>query len=309
MTASVSLFITLALLLLSRTTTESMEVSPIKSQCACGRCTVSIRKDDVEDSILALDCHCPSCRRFHSVPFCSFLETPHDKVTMEGEQIEEYTDECDSKTTTRFYCKTCSSKLASRIDDDHKIRINMGPLLDKTIPKDYVKKWKDRVQQATSSPAVWTLAQPKAQEEVAPVDLQGGCACGKYRYAVLNSEPTEFQHCYCHLCRQLSGGPFMTWLPVYKEEMLWNNEPPLVRTTSHGQRHICEVCRSILTIVYDEQPDLVWPAAGTLDDSVLPSTVESMSQCLYRVVHICCRYKQVWYQLPKDGLPRIQEAC
>lgn len=98
----------------------------------------------------------------------------------------------------------------------------------------------------------------------------------------------------------------MTWMPVDNDHWEWNGEPKLVRTTTGGQRHICEDCGGVVTIVYDDDPDATWPAAGSLDDTSLPQ--EDTGKSLYRVVHICCRYKQVWYEIPKDGLKRIAEA-
>ena len=82
----------------------------------------------------------------------------------------------------------------------------------------------------------------------------------------------------------------------------------LVRTTNHGQRHMCSACGACLTIVYDSQPDTIWPAAGSFHDSSLPLTLNAMSDLLYRVIHICCIWKQAWYDLPEDGLPRIKYA-
>eukprot|EP00977_Amphora_coffeiformis_P023884 scaffold14663_cov167-Amphora_coffeaeformis.AAC.1 len=156
--------------------------------------------------------------------------------------------------------------------------------------------------------------------------VSGSCACGTYRYQInypsIKSATTELQHCYCQLCRRLSGGPFQTWMPASREYFTWlprngsgdptsspPHEPPLHRYTDHGRRHICENCGGVLTIVYDaDGDDVVWPAAGGIDDSCLPQTKEEMSKYLYSVCHICCRYRQSWYALPNDGNSRISEA-
>jgi hypothetical protein len=99
----------------------------------------------------------------------------------------------------------------------------------------------------------------------------------------------------------------MTWMPAPYLEWLdaegqpdRSAEPPLVRTTAHGRRHFCPSCRACLTIVYDDQPETIWPVAASLEDST--------ALTLYGVSHICCRYRPRWYELPKDGLPRTQEA-
>ena len=64
-----------------------------------------------------------------------------------------------------------------------------------------------------------------------------------------------------------------------------------------------------MTIVYDEDPTVVWPAAGGLDDASIPQTREEMSLYMERVVHICCIWKPSWYSIPNDGLERIDYAC
>lgn len=79
----------------------------------------------------------------------------------------------------------------------------------------------------------------------------------------------------------------------------------LVRTTRHGRRHACRACGTVLTIVYDAQPDCLWPAAGVLDDDSLPP---DLGAALGRSIHICCLHKQPWYRLPEDGLDRLAHA-
>ena len=161
--------------------------------------------------------------------------------------------------------------------------------------------------------------------------ITGSCACGQSKYRIhwapesatddhRSLLPTsEIQHCYCRLCRRLSGGPFQTWVPFAKEDFEWvttgsdNDDntakpPPQQQYVSFGKRHVCGNCGGVLTIVYRGQEDMIWPAAGGFDDDSLPFTTEEMSQHLHTVMHISCRYKQSWYTLPKDGNPRIQEA-
>jgi hypothetical protein len=203
----------------------------------------------------------------------------------------------------------------------------------------------------------------------------GSCACGSCRYKITLQQPdetTELQHCYCRLCRRLSGGPFQTWMPfdlLPRPQFTWISEkgPPLKRFTNHGRRHVCTTCGGVLTIVYDgQEDDMIWPAAGTLDDddddslplqlqppplpvgvvasvpsessssSSTPSSSSSTAAAataaaartitkqqattrqeeqprllplpLHSVLHICCKYRQRWYELPHDGNPRIFDA-
>ncbi|CAD7940968.1 unnamed protein product [Amoebophrya sp. A120] len=182
--------------------------------------------------------------------------------------------------------------------------------------------------------------------------VTGGCYCGACRYHIYGTFPRELQHCYCSWCRKLSGGLFQTWAPVLTanpsaalaagnsktvagttgagaavvEGLVWNvtdgfgdvvneQESPLLldRTSQWGSRHVCRKCGTVLSIVYDSQPGVVWIAAGSYDDSSIPGDsrlekYEFVTSKLARAIHICCLSKQPWYELPEDGLPRIRYA-
>ena len=49
---------------------------------------------------------------------------------------------------------------------------------------------------------------------------------------------------------------------------------------------MCSLCGGVLTIVYDAQPDCIWPAAGALDDRAYPAGA-ALDAALCRSVHIC----------------------
>mmetsp|Transcript_21249 Transcript_21249/g.27438 ORF Transcript_21249/g.27438 Transcript_21249/m.27438 type:complete len:250 (-) Transcript_21249:62-811(-) len=155
--------------------------------------------------------------------------------------------------------------------------------------------------------------------------ITGSCGCGQSKYRIRLDGPTEMQHCYCRLCRRLSGGPFQTWLPIPKRAFDWVistgddnddnttitcQEPPMQQYVTFGKRHVCNNCGGVLTIVYTDQEDTIWAAAGALDDITLPAkTSDEFGQYyLHSVTHICCRYKQSWYAIPADGHSRIPEA-
>ena len=92
---------------------------------------------------------------------------------------------------------------------------------------------------------------------------------------------------------------------------------PLVRYTDIGKRHMCSQCGSNLSILYDtfdyddddddgEDVDrVIWLSAAGFDSIRFPFRVEPY---LSRLLHICCRFKPKWYQLPKDGIPRVKDA-
>lgn len=230
-----------------------------------------------------------------------------------------------------------------------KCLLNLGPVVEDGISLDVTDSWKEQLERPENNvhwdktSAVWARSVPNYDDSEdddgyydeypkalpAPLKWSGGCACGSCRYDFILTHPTELQHCYCHLCRELSGSPFMTWIPVENQDFRWtvrrmgeegvgeeettmsSSSSPLqlIRTTAFGSRHICRNCKSVMTIVYDEQPDHVWPCAGSLDDSALPKNTAEMGKCLTRVCHICCGYHPTWLRLRDDGMERMEEAC
>ena len=194
-----------------------------------------------------------------------------------------------------------------------KILINLGPIEDETVPEEVAVSWqKGRTQWQFDAKPRWPKARPKWQERRNPPvwNLKGGCGCGQSRFKIAFHPPTEFQHCYCRICRQLSGSAFQTWVPIEEEFFRWESpEPKLLRTTSHGQRHVCGGCGSVMTIKYDGQPETIWPAAGSFDDDSLPKKWDELNSCVYRVCHIGVAWKQSWYKLPSDGFERIDFAA
>jgi hypothetical protein len=349
-----------AVAMASSASTET-SAARISSRCACRRLRVEVPATAVSG---AVDCHCSHCRKFHLAAFTSFLVVPEERipdVTIQdaNEEDEEetgaalrYSDACSAAeeqypeakaTVIRTSCRHCHSKLYSTFrtnDKDVTLLLNLGPVDCDTIPESLVTQCRTNRRQLITGQAVpWTRAQPRYKENDDDDDneasehsmvLKGSCSCGSCRYEISDwNPPTELLHCYCLLCRQLSGGPFMTWMPVYQRNFCWTSgkekveaaslsakvdsektftedKSPLqlVRTTSFGQRHICQQCGGVLTIVYDEDGDtMIWPVAAGVDD------VSALSdEALEYVAHICCGYKQRWYNLPDDGLPRIAEA-
>jgi hypothetical protein len=310
----------------------------------------------------AVACHCRHCRKYHIAAFVNYLQVDNSNaaaynpvsIVQGQDSIFKYKDVCDEiGPVERWQCRHCHSKLVTCTDptptttenssvtsvNNTTMLINMGPLDDSTIPKGYSKRWKRSLNWQVSQQATWVQAKPlprpskssrrgkKGNMPRPPSQvITGGCACRKHCYQIKFSYPSEFQHCYCHLCRQLSGGPFATWVPVEPADFKWTNDkPPLVRTTSFGRRHICSDCGGVLTIVYDGE-NSVWPAAGGWDDASVPvddadsaaadSATDSastgttkMSSYMSRVVHICCRWKPLWYDIPVDGMDRLDDAC
>ena len=305
----------------------------LQSRCNCGKVIIDISllaSTNLQKN--AWNCHCESCRRYHTTAYTSYINVSEDQINIHQgrKDIGKFVSSCQSMKGAaddieRWYCTQCSSKLLSKDKRNDCYWVNLGPIKEDTIPKSNINRWKEQLQQIennihTGSSCKWLHALPdsssvKSKLDAPPVKTKwtGACLCGKCRYEISITRLTQLQHCYCNLCRQLSGGPFMTWFPIDKRNFTWEQQSTeavnLVRTTSFGSRHVCKHCRGVMAIVYDSQPDLIWPCAGSLDDKSLPKSIEEMGSYLNRVCHICCRDEPSWLQLPDDGMERLNDAC
>jgi hypothetical protein len=356
------------------------KTTTIHSSCNCRNVEIEIQLQHHQreqhqnnannDKADVINCHCSSCRKYHTSGFTSFLRVDKSQVTVRhgSNYIEKYRSECkELGPVERWFCKECSSKLLSMpLTDDTekdssdkilkderkttKCYVNLGPIQDddqqevledeKIIsPVSLLTHWGKQLEReennlhynggsgggggvwvnALPAPAITTNSNNNTYINVDienelidnPILWTGSCACGNCAYELTIDYSTELQHCYCHLCRELSGSGFMTWMPIEKQNFRWTNKKSLrlVRTTPFGRRHICMDCKGVMTIIYDEQPDHVWPSAGSLDDSSLPTNKIDMGNYLNRVCHICCRYQPTWLKIPNDGMEKIDDAC
>jgi hypothetical protein len=127
--------------------------------------------------------------------------------------LNTYADSCDeSDAVQKMYCTKCSSKLFTQTTSSDRL-VNMGPLfVDSSIPLSYSKVWKQQLKnelvESPKSNCSWMNAVPQHpstnnnKPSKCPILVTGGCSCGTCRYQFSLSGLTEFQHCYCQLCRQ-----------------------------------------------------------------------------------------------------------
>lgn len=109
-------------------------------------------------------------------------------------------------------------------------------------------------------------------------DLQGGCLCGKIRYAS-KAAPVMTAICHCKNCQKQAGSAFSIIVAVPKSALSVTGPLKTFNDTGSSgkpvRRNFCPDCGSPITTDVEAMPDLVFIKAGTLDDtSSLAPTME-----------------------------------
>eukprot|EP00927_Polykrikos_kofoidii_P061266 TRINITY_DN56127_c0_g1_i1.p1 TRINITY_DN56127_c0_g1~~TRINITY_DN56127_c0_g1_i1.p1 ORF type:complete len:340 (-),score=42.63 TRINITY_DN56127_c0_g1_i1:167-1186(-) len=301
----------------TETCNEDTAIS-LQVRCQCQACVVQVLVGDASADVppVMVRCHCRGCRRFHCSAFAVFVKAVESHANLHlGDCVRQHQDQCAHLgLVNRLFCRKCFSKLATiSLDEENRpcsptVYLSLGTVDDSCVPPVLAHRWRktfDDWEVGASSPW-WNVMPTSIEEQPMTSHLRGGCACGACAYTAMIL-PGQAQHCYCNLCRRLSGAASMTWIPCCFEGFQWTRTDGLIliRTTVIGQRHFCRHCGGVLTIVYDSDPLTIWPVAGSLDDDTLP---EWHREKWYRVIHICCSMMQPWYELPDDGLPRLKYA-
>lgn len=110
-----------------------------------------------------------------------------------------------------------------------------------------------------------------------PARHEGGCLCGRNRYAI--TTPERFSSlCHCRSCQRATGSPVAGFVgvPVGQFEQL-RGEPTIYESSPDVRRGFCPTCGTSLTYEGAGWPGEIHIYTATLDDpSVIPPTVHTM---------------------------------
>jgi hypothetical protein len=126
----------------------------------------------------------------------------------------------------------------------------------------------------------------------------GSCLCGAIRYEI-GGPFEEMHHCHCAQCRKAHGAAFATFGRTSRGNLRFLSGGEKLRhfrSSPPVQRSFCGDCGSSLLFQFDPLPDLVWVAAGTLDDDPV----------MRPQAHIFVGSKAPWDTI-LDGLPQFPE--
>ena len=98
--------------------------------------------------------------------------------------------------------------------------------------------------------------------------IEGGCACGAVRYALL-SEPFDAGWCHCRTCQLNSGSPAMVFATVPVGDLAWTRGADKVKSfasSSFGHRSFCAECGTPFLMQVNHQPETLDFSVATLDE-------------------------------------------
>ena len=97
----------------------------------------------------------------------------------------------------------------------------------------------------------------------------GGCLCGAVRFSY-NARPLALNACHCTDCKRLSGASYFAVVQAKGEAFSFSGATLIHRKTADSGRqvdiHRCAACGTRLWHTPAGSSDLVFFAAGTLDD-------------------------------------------
>jgi len=128
--------------------------------------------------------------------------------------------------------------------------------------------------------------------------LEGGCYCGKLRYAA-EGEPALRAQCHCRECQYISGGSPNMFLLMPLDGFRYTKGAPRQFARSDLERPVTrEFCAECGTHIATPRPGLraVVLKVGTLDD---PSLFGSPQMAIYTID------KQAFHHIP-EGLPTFE---
>lgn len=126
--------------------------------------------------------------------------------------------------------------------------------------------------------------------------VEGGCLCGKVRYAIGGSL-FDADHCHCSMCRRQHGAAFATYANFNPGDFKWLSGKDHVRiyeTSAGAGWCFCSECGSSL--------------AGTVNGEITTITLGTVEgdPGVRAEAHIFVGSRAQWYEI-NDDLPQFEE--
>lgn len=126
------------------------------------------------------------------------------------------------------------------------------------------------------------------------VSHTGGCLCGQIRYELVG-KPGRVSNCHCRMCQRLSGAPYVPAVEYLANQVSWEQEPSIYKSSEWAYRSFCANCGS--SIGFHTEEGKIWISLGTLD------TPEPFKP----EFHIFVRSKMPWSKFDEE-IPQYEDA-
>jgi len=93
----------------------------------------------------------------------------------------------------------------------------------------------------------------------------GGCVCGGNQY-VLKSRPVALIDCHCIDCRRSTGGPYITWGSVPREDLVITKGAPPKIVYANRIRSFAACCGTHLFLEDTKDSEMIDVTIASLDD-------------------------------------------
>ncbi len=95
--------------------------------------------------------------------------------------------------------------------------------------------------------------------------MEGGCQCGRVRYAVEIDDDAAYL-CHCRMCQRATGGVSIAFKGVAKSAVTWTTiEPERYASSPFAKRGFCAACGTPLTYEGDDAATMDL-TVGSFDD-------------------------------------------
>jgi hypothetical protein len=123
----------------------------------------------------------------------------------------------------------------------------------------------------SAEPCEASPAKAAIEGEAMPSDqprLEGGCLCGKVRYAI-SGPPRVVSYCHCSMCRRATGAALAAWATVARANVAVSGELQWYDSSTHGRRAFCPACGSPVLATSTHYAKYYDITVGTLDDPAM----------------------------------------
>ena len=101
--------------------------------------------------------------------------------------------------------------------------------------------------------------------------MEGGCACGRVRYAVAIDDDDAYL-CHCRMCQRATGSVSIAFKGVKRADVRWQGEPDWYDSSPIAERPYCRECGTSLGFRFKDGGDEMDLTVASFDD---PSPVQA----------------------------------